>query len=283
MNASKAKEFFSAYHEGSIDAGLKQSFERRLDADPALRAEYDAFVRTMGELDAFREAEVAVPDDLNERIQARLDRYVFEQKRTARPAWLSWWRPLALAGVGALAIFGAVQSLNHTGAGPMTGGILDSKPAEVPLRIESIDGVPTLFYRPSEKRTLIVRNVNDGTERERVEIDGRLLRSELRNTGASASLVSIDVGDGAPPLMVAIPGQVPRPHPSGQGTIREFVLALADHYRIPVTLQTANADRTVVWEFASTDPLADAAKALKDTRFSIEQRYSGVLTIQEHT
>ncbi|MCO5295916.1 MAG: hypothetical protein M9921_03580 [Fimbriimonadaceae bacterium] len=282
MNATKAKEFFSAYYEGSIDAGLKQSFERRLAADADLQAEYQAFARAMAELDAIREIEIAIPDDLHERIQARLDKHVFDQKRSSQPALLSWWRPLAIAAVGALAIFGAVQSLTNKGGGLMTGDVLSPKPAEVPLRVESIDGVPTLFYRPAEKHTLIVRNVSDGTERERLEVDGRLLRSELRNSGASASLVSIDVGDGTVPMMVAIPGRQPTSHATGQGTIREFVLALADHYRTPVTLQTGSPDRTVVWDFTSTDPLADAAKALKDTRFSVEQRYSGVLTIQEH-
>lgn len=281
MNAIKAKEFFSAYYEGALDGGLKQSFERRLATDAQLQAEYRAFEQAMAELDAFRAIEVIPPADLNERIQARLDKHVHEQKRSAQPSFFALWRPLALAGVGALAIFGAVQSLTNQGEGPLTSGML-VKPELIPLRIESIDGVPTLFFRPSDKRTLIVRDVTDGTERERVEVDGRLLRSELRNSGESASLVSIDVGDGASPMMVAIPGLHPVPHPTGQGTIKEFVLALADHYRTPVTLRTVNPERTVVWTFDSTDAMADAGKALKNTHFSIEQRYSGVLSIQEH-
>ena len=43
MNANKAREFFSAYYEGSMDRAIRQTFERRLNSDSELHAEYKAF------------------------------------------------------------------------------------------------------------------------------------------------------------------------------------------------------------------------------------------------
>lgn len=282
MNANKAREFFSAYYEGLMDPGLRQSFERRLNTDASVQAEYRAFERTMGQLDVMRDVEVEIPFDLSERINARLDLHVHEQTRNAKPAMFAWWKGLAVAGIGALAIFGAFQSLQNTGGDVLTGGAVTGTAAEVPMRVEMVDGEPVLMYRPTSKRTLVIRDAIEGTERERIDLDNRLLRSPLRNTSETANLISIDPGDGSMPMLVAIPGTSPTPVTAGQGTIQEFVLALADHYRIPVTLTTTNPERTVVWKFESTDVMADATKALQDTRFAVEMRQAGILTITEH-
>ncbi len=285
MNATKAREFFSAYFDGTLEPGLRQSFERRLGADATIQAEYRAFERTMHALDAMREVKIHVPSDLNERIQARLDRHVYDQRRNERPAMFGWWKGFAAAGIGALALFGALQSLNQANGSVTTGGTLGpptTATVEVPLKVELVDGKPTLFYRPLGKRTVVIRDAIDGSERERVDLDGNLLRSALTNSGATASLTSVDAGDGSNPLIVAIPGSAAKPTSSGQGTIEEFVLAMADHFRIPVTLETTALDRTVVWAFESDDPIANATKALKDSRFSIGERVSGVISIQEH-
>lgn len=282
MNATKAREFFSEYYEGSMDAGLRQSFERRLNTDASVQAEYRAFERIMGELGELRNVEVEIPFDLSERIDARLDLHVHEEARNAKPAMFAWWKGLAVAGIGALAIFGAFQSLQDTGNGPFTGGMGPGAAAAVPMKVELVDGEPVLIYRPSSKRTVVIRDAIEGTERERIDLDNRELRSPLRNNSVSAKLMSIDGGDGSMPMLVAVPGTAPEPKRSGQGTIQEFVLALADHYRIPVTLKTSAPERMVVWNFESADAMADATKALLDTRFAIEMRQSGILMIQEH-
>ena len=282
MNANKAREFFSAYHEGSMDPGLRQSFERRLNLDASVQAEYRAFERTMSELTVLKSMQVDLPFDLHERIGARLDLHVHEQSRSAKPALLGWWKGFVIAGIGALAIFGAFQSLQNPGGKTLQGELGPGLPVEVPMKVELVEGEPVLVYRPLGKRTLVIRDAIEGTERERIELDNRLLRSPLRNTGLSANLVSIDAGDGSDPMLVAVPGSAPESDATGRGTIQEFVIALADRYRIPVTLTTTNPERMVVWHFESTDAMADATKALLDTRFAVEMRQSGILTIQEH-
>src|SRR5688500_10784952 len=99
MNASKAREFFSSYFEGTLDAGLRQAFERRLHTDAEIQAEYRAFERTMGQLSTLKDLEVEVPFDLHERISARVDLHIFEAKRAKGSPWIAMWKPLLIGGL----------------------------------------------------------------------------------------------------------------------------------------------------------------------------------------
>src|SRR5947209_1700267 len=93
MNLAKARDYFSAYYEGSLERGLKQAFETRLAEDAQLQAEFAAFEKTMKGLEAFGAVEIEPPADLHERITARLDHAIWEQKRTAsRFTGLGWWK-----------------------------------------------------------------------------------------------------------------------------------------------------------------------------------------------
>ena len=103
MNNDKAREFFSSYAEGALDAGLKQSFEAQLQRDRDLQSEYHDFERTLEHLGQFKFEEIAVPADLNETISARLDRNLYDRKHNAAPTWHLWLRNFAIAGVSAAA------------------------------------------------------------------------------------------------------------------------------------------------------------------------------------
>ena len=62
MNHDKAREFFSAYYEGTLESGLRQQLEARFRADAHLKADYAAFVETieaLGELAAMSRASYA--------------------------------------------------------------------------------------------------------------------------------------------------------------------------------------------------------------------------------
>ena len=92
MTHDKAREFFSAYYEGTLEPGLRASLGRRLEADARLQAEYDAFVGTVTSLDALRHEAVAIPAYLSDRIALRLDP-AFEAK--AVPFWKTLFVPRA--------------------------------------------------------------------------------------------------------------------------------------------------------------------------------------------
>ena len=81
MNIEKAREFYSAYHEGSLDKGLKQAFERQLETDAQVAAEFRLFKQAMEELSQLESEAIEVPSDLHDRISARLDLHILEQRR----------------------------------------------------------------------------------------------------------------------------------------------------------------------------------------------------------
>src|SRR5438270_5999926 len=121
MNLAKAKDYFSAYYEGSLDRGLRQSFEARLNEDAQLQAEYRAFERTMRDLGAMGQIEIEPPEDLHDKIAARLDYALWEQKRQKAPLMgVPWWKGLAMGlavAAGVLAAFFGVHSYQVNAAG----------------------------------------------------------------------------------------------------------------------------------------------------------------------
>src|SRR5579862_7354737 len=121
MTHEKARDFFSAYHEGNLEPGILVSFEQKLNGDAALRAEYDRFATTLDQLSALRDTQIEPPVDLNERIAARLDRHVWEQKQVAPKAWFVRLRLVAFSGVAAVLLVGAAISIknrdNSSGSG----------------------------------------------------------------------------------------------------------------------------------------------------------------------
>ena len=115
MNSNKAREYFSAYLEGSLDAGLRQSFERKLATDATVQAEYRAFVSVVEKLNALKDETIDVPYDLHETISSRLDRHVYDNKSKTTFALSGWWRSLALGGLATAAIIATIVSLKGGG------------------------------------------------------------------------------------------------------------------------------------------------------------------------
>ena len=128
MNANKAREFFSSYFEGNLDDGLRQAFERTLNTDAELQAEYKAFERTLGQLAGLRDVEIEVPFDLHERISARLDRHIYEKRQTRGGGFLAFWKPALAAGVASLAVIGTVLSLNSSGGDVQGAAVIGGGP-----------------------------------------------------------------------------------------------------------------------------------------------------------
>ena len=71
MNQSKARDFYSAYYEGTLDFGLTQAFERALTTEAEVKAEYEQFVRVMEDLKVCKPL-VEPPEDLHLKIRERV-------------------------------------------------------------------------------------------------------------------------------------------------------------------------------------------------------------------
>ncbi|HWA84386.1 MAG TPA: hypothetical protein VG820_13170, partial [Fimbriimonadaceae bacterium] len=190
MTNEKARDFFSAYHEGTLESGLRVSFEQKLKADADLRREFDSFTRAMDDLDVMKFEEIAIPDDLHERISARLDRHIYEKKRSATPHWTTWLRGLGFAGIGAAAILGAVFSLNSGGGANsvVPAGISTSDQIAFGM---TADGV-NITFAPNSVKTIVITNAGKEVVRKTIgDAASPKFRTVLSNTLANASVFGV--------------------------------------------------------------------------------------------
>src|SRR5438477_2081613 len=100
MTCERVKDLFSELHEGTLDAGLRQSAEHHLYECPACEHEFKTFSRAYDSIGPW--SEVAPPADLSEKISQRLDKYEWEQKQTSGAA--SRWFRLGLVGAAAAVV-----------------------------------------------------------------------------------------------------------------------------------------------------------------------------------
>jgi hypothetical protein len=283
MNQEKAREFFSDYREGTLDAGLRQSFEQALRSNSKLRGEFSAFETAMSQLDDLRFEIIEVPADLHDRIAARIDRHAVEQRATSAPAWALWTRNLAVACVAAVAVLGALVSLGRQGGSSSVGAaVVAPAPAADQLKLSQIAGGVEVSYTARGRREFVVREGVDGEELRRVRLQGQPLKSPLINPHAAPALMSIHVDSEPTPTVVALPGTERSTGTSGEGTLAEFALAMAGFYGLPVVVDVDKPGEEILsWEFASLEPLVAASRTL-ESRYVVELRATGILYIQSH-
>jgi anti-sigma factor RsiW len=287
MNADKAKEFFSAYHEGTLDRGLRESFERKLNSDPKVRAEYSAFQETMQKLQGLA-APVPDPDfDLNERIAARLDRYIYETKPKPAAAFFSRRRTVVVVGLCLLAIVGAATQLGpggsfrHMLAGFIGHGSSVTIPDKLSVTIQN--GVPTLTFATGGAKVVVLRDAETGKRLLVESLDGSqnargdTMRSPLLYASTDPKLIDVQVSDSRVRACIALPGSDSVLPSSGHGTLRDLARTLADHYHL-VVVDEASGTQTVTWDLKD-DAVASATEALKGTSRTV-QRSAGVIWIQ---
>lgn len=283
MTHDKARDFFSAYHEGSLEAGLRISFEQKLSAEADLRAEYDRFVATLEQLSSLREVQVEVPHDLNERIAARLDKHLWEQKQAAPKPWMARFRLIAFSGAAVVLLAGAAISLRNRGNGPIPANVLPIGSASEQLSIGVKQDGLTVEFAPQTKQTVAFRMEPDTKPFAEVTVDRTTpLKRQLLNRNPETDLVSIQVLD-APKddhLVVAIPGERPGKAAAGSGTLEEFAKVLATRYRVPVVLSDVKDPlMQVTWDLDAGDARHAAEAALKGQQLSVDSRDGGMVTI----
>lgn len=284
MNQEKAREFFSTYYEESLDSGLSQAVERALDRDPELREDFRQFQRTYEELSNLKFETIEIPFDLNDRIGARIDRHLLEQKHAQRPSWTTWLRTTAIATVAVIAVLGAILSLQHNSGPVATAGLTPFGQSSTkdqidiaPLKNGSVD----VHYSPSAAKTLIIREGLGGQERRRISLDHEDLSTQLQNTKPGATAFSIEVNGDRRSTLIALPGSDRSMAKAGEGNLEAFAKALASHYGVPVEVRVEAPNVSVSWKFDAADPEEAAAATLDVQRYSIERRGSGLLVISD--
>lgn len=276
MNANKAREFFSSYSEGSLDNGLRQAFENALNTDAEIQAEYRAFERTMLELATLKDCEAEVPFDLNERISARLDRHIFEQKR-AKPTGIAFlWKPFLVGGLAALAIVATVLSMNRTGGGAQEAGLglsggqkprIEQPKTGFELRLDSITGETP-------------RKVSMTKNGETLDL-GAITTLELKNEGDKPEFVSISIEGEPSPLYVAVPAKQGSADPKDE-TLRGAALRLAQRQQKPVVMSVPDPAAAMPYRAAvSKDPVGAGSETF-GSGYGVEHRADGSIWIMQH-
>jgi len=280
MTSDKAREFFSAHYEGSLEPGLVQALEQRMRADAVLAADYAAFVATMEELGSLQDEVIEPPIYLSDRIATRLEQAT-AKSRNPKAAWVSWWRGLAFGAAATLAIgFAVVSVVNQAPTGNVaTGGVASTGMSRDQLTFQMQSGKLTMSYQPSGSRTVVVSSGISGKEVQRFPLDGNRLETHLENNLADVALFDVQVLGEARVATVALPGLARSAEKTGSGDVKKLAAALAGFYRVPVLLEVAEAGKPLSWNFSQTDAREAATQAVSTEGYSVDQRPGGLIVI----
>ncbi|MBS1707240.1 MAG: hypothetical protein JSS65_00810 [Armatimonadetes bacterium] len=288
MNANRAREMFSQYHEGEADAHSAKVFERALEQDPALRQEYDEFVRAVELLSQFADEPVEIPSDLHEKISARLDNHVWEKKQAGTkklfglPSWASGLLATAAVACAVFAVVNRQQEGPGSHGDPLGPIVAKPKPAatsfayvqgQVHLQVSAERPVEITVKRTADDKVEGKYSVPDkGTE-----VDAPLVNNEAKPVG-----LTVRVSDGQPPMFLVLPGKDRETESTGDGDLSALAHAVAAHFGTPVVLiSPTTATKTYHWSFTEKDQAKDLVQRLSDVGVGAEILSSGLLRLQE--
>ena len=276
MTQDKAREFFSSYYDGTIEKGFKQALEQKFRVDADLLAEYKEFEGVLNSLSFLQGEEIEVPFDLNDKISARIDKHVWDQKKAPAVSIFSGFKSYVFGAIAVVAIVGASVTLHQKGGKAAEAGIGISSGATVDKLEASVkDDVLHLNYTPSTPEQVIVRS-EDGKVLRQVEVKDAL-DTTLVNSQPNATLMNVSVGQQVPTTYFAIPGSTREMKTSGTGSVLEFAKALSGYYKVPVEI-TGQPDGNISWTFSGSD-VRQAAQTNLGSKFSVDQRADNLLSI----
>ncbi len=253
MNATKAREYFSPYYEGDLEAGLRQAFEHALAADAELKREYESFAHSMNLLGGLKEIEIEVPFDLSDRINARIDHAIWEKSQQKAKPWFTtqWFRLAAVTGVAGIAILGTIFALT---SGQKSGPGVASP---IPIAAKGEPEVVTYRYEMGQlwldveqsDRGLVSILGEDGQTVKELSVSTEARKSPFTNNQSAPILIEVRSRVAGQSEYVAIPGLEQETQANGSGSVRDLLLALSTWYRTAVVFSGSNLDQAVTWEF----------------------------------
>lgn len=263
MNLDKAREHYSAYYEGSLDRGLRQNFDRMLIENDDLAADYRAFEVFMDRLSTMRAEEPEAPSELFDMISARIDRNVYEQRQNTKVGfWGTWLRPLAI-GVAAVAILGlGFLQMNGAFKGAATpAGVVPQATADAHLKVEPTAGGVRLSYPSGPTSSVILRKSEEEViERVPIGPNQSMVNKPVSNPDVKPQIIEVLIGKTI--TLIALPGTEKWSSELTSGSLRDFALALAGKYQVPVMLQVRNEKAAVSWDLTGEKMLDSATAAI---------------------
>lgn len=271
IKSEKARELFSSYWEGSLDSAMRQQMDRSFGSNPELLGEYKEFVRAMEILEVSAQFDVPIPEDLHERISARLDHAMYEKDRQGKSlGFLAKWRQFAILGAVGVAIIGGYLGLQNRGGNtPET--TQANAIATIPGNSEGMKLVvkgDELFLNldATSADRLSVLQMPAGTEVRSIQVaKNQKVASPLRNTGERA--LTLVIKSSTQEIMVALPGTKPSLITEGNGTVVQFAEALASLHGKAVQVEVKDSTKVLRW---TLNPNNVTSPTVSDTSLSVE-------------
>ncbi|MCB0825023.1 MAG: hypothetical protein KDC26_02435 [Armatimonadetes bacterium] len=286
MKPDKARELFSDYLENSLDAGLKQAFERALQGDPQLNAEYESFASMITSFDTMRDEEIAVPTDLHETISRRLDKHVWDEKQTAKSGgFFKNWRMTLLGSAAVVAIFATVIAFTQNGkdtvreAGTIPGIRKVDSPTTADFGVK--DGQVFLSAKSAKPTAVEVTNIENGEQLGEFNVNGTL-NSPLSNDSENAKLLQVKFSEESEPLLIVLPGKTQLDAAAGEGSVLELAKAISDTYRTPMIIRLKDRNAMVNWDFTEVGDVTELASYLQGMNLSYSLREDNLVVLSDN-
>lgn len=271
MSPDKARDLFSSYYDGTLDAGLRQALERSFEQDRALKSDYQAFTVTMERLGLLAKEEIELPIFLSDRIATRLE----ASKAKKKPSLFSplWARNFAFGGLGLAVILGAIFTFNQVGRTAMAGtGITEV------LEVNVKSGGVMVDYVAQTPHTVVIKS--DGVEVDRQDLDRQRSLTTLTNSrNPNPVIFQIEASGVAEAIRLAVPGKVRLTKSSGEGTAEDLARAMAGYYGVNVRIDTTKTDR-LHWNFEGLDISGVSAQLQADHGVSADVMANGVVSLK---
>ena len=282
MNASKAREYFSAYREGDLNEGLKKAFEKLLREDAGLKREYDQFESVLNLMETSQQQEIVVPSTLHDQIMAKLDHHEWTEKQHATTSFFGKYRLVLMGALASVAIISGILAvtLPNGNTGVSTAGVVPTIQQSPTAEIRVIDGQLNLVVKNAGSQGVIVRNTRTGQEINSWKLNNKALYSPLTNLNSKASALSVFIGTDRH-LIVVLPGTQATTPTNATGSVLDCAELMADAFRNPIVLRVADADRTLSWNLAEATDLSHRAKELASQGLSLSVLDNGLLLLTD--
>lgn len=282
MNSQQARDLFSEYREGTLEAGLREQFERALRQDAALRKDYDQFCAILVALEGGRDEVIEVPLELSRRITESLE--------SAAPAprrfnLIELFRSPIGYGVAAAVVLVPVIliSLNRGGGSnasqaSMLGG------NTVPTRSEfrMIESELSIVLQSPKGDQLEVRDGLEGPVEQKFEVGSEVLRQAFTNPQPAARGVWFDfANDNLADRYVVIPGQEKVTTQEGEGSILDLATAISNHQGVAIEIANPKSERTFKWNLTPEDNLETMVEKLRAQGLALSDNVSNVFLLTE--
>lgn len=271
MNQDKTRELFSEYREGTLNASLMAAVQSSLASDETLRQEYAEFDHVLSSLEQSSDEKYDVPFDLHDRIMARIDKSIFEERRKTKANWFSGWRLGTIGAVAAIGLVATFVSINSSNNGSTSTASTLGVPSNPGLSLVNKEGQLIVKHPSANGRSVLVKDEASGKLVKRFDLKGRSLESPQENGSDSAVLLRIEAVDAneSNSYLVAVPGKKVNTNLTGKGTISDLAKVLADTYREPVEVAVSDTSVQVGWVL---EPVEATHARASQGKFSVERR-----------